>query len=614
MITIQNLTLQRGKKVLFENTSATIFSGQKVGLVGLNGCGKSSLFLLLLKKILPDGGDVYLQSNLKIAYLAQDVPNTSISALQYVMNGDVELLKLLQDLALAEANNHDHKILELHDRIYELGGYTLESRAAKLLVGLGFGLNEHHKAVNAFSGGWRMRLNLAQVLMSRADLLMLDEPTNYLDMDAIIWLERWLQSYDGTLVLISHDRDFLDGVVNKIIYAGNKQLTMYSGNYSDFERQRAEHLSQEQSLHSKQQAQIQHLNKFIDRFRAKASKARQAQSRMKMLERMQLVSITQTESPFNFKFYKPIPCGAPLLDLSKVDIAYGAHKVLSQIDFSLGPQDTIGVLGINGAGKSTFVKTLAQSLSPSSGEICVNKNIKIGYFAQHQVDQLDMSSSPIEHLIELDPTATQQQLRTFLGGFGFGGDMAFGAITNFSGGEKARLVLALLIWQKPNLLLLDEPTNHLDLQMREALAYALQEYEGALVLVAHDRYLLKSVVDQFYLVDKQKVAKFNGDLDDYQKWLLDVRKEQLARDKENAKKITSTQENIKTPKPSSNKINFLETEISKLYAEKAQVALLLGDANIYNQDNKLKLEQYLKQNTVIEEKIKSLEEQWLSLQ
>ncbi|EKE00603.1 MAG: hypothetical protein ACD_21C00318G0003 [uncultured bacterium] len=485
-----------------------------------------------------------------------------------------------------------------------------------MLVGLGFRLDEQQRAVNSFSGGWRMRLNLAQVLMSRADLLLLDEPTNYLDLDAIVWLERWLQNYDGTLLLISHDRDFLDNVVQKILHVSNRKLEMYSGNYSGFERQRAEHLAQEQSLFNKQQAQIEHLNKYINRFRAKASKARQAQSRIRMLERMEKVSITQIDSPFSFKFAKPKTCGAPLIRMDEADISYGERKILSAIDFSLNPQDSIGILGINGAGKSTFMKTLAGVLKASAGEISFNKNLKIGYFAQHQIDQLDMQASPLAHILEFDPNVREQQIRAFLGGFGFQGDLAFHPITDFSGGEKARLVLALLIWQKPNLLLLDEPTNHLDLEMRAALTYALQDYTGALVLVAHDRYLLKATVNEFYLVNDQKVGKFDGTLDDYQKWLLDTRKQQLA-ELDAPKKVVKETVKPQISKPAKNhakQISVLEKELNKLHAEKEKIAVLLADQEIYQQEKRGELEGLLKKSSALEVKIKGLEEQWLELQ
>jgi ATP-binding cassette subfamily F protein 3 len=612
MIALQSVTLQRGNKILFDQASATVFAGQKVGLIGVNGCGKSSLFSLLLQKIPPDTGDLYIQSNIRIAHLAQEMPSTEISALQYVMNGDPILATLMQQLKKAEEDHDDHRIIELHNQLYERGGYTLESRAAKLLVGLGFKLDEQQKTVTAFSGGWRMRLNLAQVLMSGADLLLLDEPTNYLDMDAIIWLERWLQNYDGTLLLISHDRDFLDNVVQKILYVANRKLEMYSGNYSDFEKQRAEQLAQERSLYNKQQAQIEHLNNYINRFRAKASKARQAQSRIKMLDRMKQVSITQIDSPFSFKFIKAKPCGAPLVHIDNADISYGEQKILSKISFSLNPQEAIGVLGINGAGKSTFMKSLAGILEASAGTISFNKNLKIGYFAQHQIDQLDMQASPLDHILKVDPNVREQQIRTFLGGFGFQEDMVFHPITDFSGGEKARLVLALLIWQKPNLLLLDEPTNHLDLQMRTALAYALQDYTGALALVAHDRYLLKAAVNEFYLVNDQKVVKFNGALEDYQKWLFDTKKQQLP--KKPAQEVVVQQDNTKQTRFNAKQIQTLEKEISMLQKEKEKITLRLAEQKIYQPENRFELEKCLKKRAAFEDKIKKQEEKWFSLQ
>ncbi len=620
MIILKDITLRRGSKLLFDHANAAIFARQKVGVVGLNGCGKSSLFSLLLNQTTPDGGDFEIQPNIKIAYLAQEVPNTDISALQYVMNGDQELSDLIKQLKIVEESSHDgHLVTTLHNRLYELNGYDLEARAAKMLVGLGFKIEEQQQAVNAFSGGWRMRLNLAQVLMSRADLLLLDEPTNYLDLDAIVWLEEWLQNYAGTLLLISHDRDFLDNVIEKVIYIGNSKLEVYAGNYSGFERQRAEKLAQEQSLYKKQQAKVEHLNKYINRFRAKASKARQAQSRIKALENMELVSITQIDSPFSFEFQKTKPCSAPLLAMSEVDVSYGKSNVLSGVSFSLNPDDAVGVLGINGAGKSTFMKTLAGVLKVNAGNMFFNRDLKIGYFAQHQIDQLDMQASPMNIIQRVDPLVREQQVRTFLGSFGFCSDAVFRPITHFSGGEKARLVLALLIWQKPNLLLLDEPTNHLDLEMRAALTYALQEYTGALVLVAHDRYLLKAVVNEFYLVDDHKVAKFTGDLDDYQKWLSGARKRQLemAVEKKELVKtpaVITEKVSVKTgAKLNTRRVGLLEAEIKKLHQEKEQIAVVLSGAEIYQQSQRKELEEYLKQSALLEKKIKEFEEEWLRL-
>lgn len=610
MITFQNITLRRGDKLLFEQSSAAIFAKQKVGLVGINGSGKSSLLLVLLNQIALDGGDVFVQKDLRISYMAQDMPNTEASALEYVMEGDSELAVVMQQLKEAESKNDGHLIAELHNRLHELDGYTLESRAAKLLVGLGFKVDEHHKAVNAFSGGWRMRLNLARVLMSSADLLLLDEPTNYLDLDAIVWVERWLRSYPGAVLLISHDRDFLDNVVDKIIHASNHKLKTYSGNYSSFEEQRAEQLTLEQKLYKKQQSQIAHLTKFINRFRAKASKARQAQSRIKMIDKMEKLSITQSDSPFDFKFFTPKPCKAPLIHLDKVDVSYGSHKILRKIDFSLGTQSSIGILGINGAGKSTFMKTLAGLLTPSAGNITYNKGLKICYFAQHQIDQLDMQSSPFDHMIKIDPEAREQQIRGFLGGFGFSRDRVFGKITNFSGGERARLVLALLVWQKPNLLLLDEPTNHLDLDMRETLTYALQDYEGAMVLVSHDRHFLNATVDELYLVDGGKVNKFDGDLNDYQTWLLDGARNKQGNDTSQKSAERNVQpEQKKLPEANKKEIRQVETELNKLLKEKASLAEIFSDSKIYQKENADELEKYLKKSAAVEEKISALEVQ-----
>lgn len=617
MITIKDIAIRCGSKLLFAHANAAIFAKQKVGVVGLNGCGKSTLFSLLLQQITPDSGDLYIQPGIRIAHLSQNVPNTDLSALQYVMNGDQELSDLMRQLEKAEMERDGHLMTMLHNRLYEIGGYDLEARAAKILAGLGFKLGEEKQAVNTFSGGWRMRLNLAQVLVSRADLLLLDEPTNYLDLDAIVWLEEWLQNYAGTLLLISHDRDFLDNVIDKVIYIGHSKLEIYSGNYSDFEKQRAEQLSQEKSRYQKQQAQIEHLNKYINRFRAKASKARQAQSRIKMLEKMELVSITHIESPFTFNFKSTNPCSAPLISMSDVAVSYGENDILSNVSFSLSPDDAIGVLGINGAGKSTFMKTLAGMLKAKTGNIFFNPGLKIGYFAQHQIDQLDMQASPLNMMQRFDPSVTEGQARSFLGGFGFSKDNVFQAIINFSGGEKARLVLALLIWQKPNLLLLDEPTNHLDLEMRESLSYALQEFTGALVLVAHDRHLLGSVVNEFYLVDDHKVTKFDGDLNDYQKWIISARKKQLDVAAPSTTKRKGLVEDkkemqLKAERANLKRMNFLEKEIEKLQDKKAQIAGALADPEIYQPAARQKLAEYLKQSAAIEKKLQELEDEWLA--
>lgn len=517
MITLKNLTLQRGVKLLLDKVSVSIFASEKVGLIGINGCGKSSLFALILGQLQPDGGEISIQSNIRIAHLSQQIPHSDLSAIQYVMRGDQALASLLDQLQRAEVKEDHVKAATLHGKLYEMDGYSAEAKAAKILHGLGFSQPEYAKTVNEFSGGWRMRLNLGSVLMCRSDLLLLDEPTNHLDLDTIVWLESQLQRYDGTLLLISHDREFLDNVIHKVLHVQNQQLDLYTGNYSDFEELRAQKLALEAAAYEKQQAKIEHLTKFVNRFRAKASKAKQAQSRLKALEKMERVSITRMNAPFSFKFYEAAPCSPPLLRFNDIGFSYGDHRVLDHVDFSLDPGDRIGLLGPNGAGKSTLMKLLSGKLKIDVGDSSVTPAIKIGYFAQHQLDQLNLEESAFEHIKPLDKKATEQSIRTFLGGFGFRDEMVFGSITNFSGGEKARLVLAMLVWQKPNLLLLDEPTNHLDLDMRETLDYALQSYTGTLVLVSHDRHLLKSTVDDFYLVYDHQVKKFEGDLNDYQR-------------------------------------------------------------------------------------------------
>jgi ATP-binding cassette, subfamily F, member 3 len=601
MITLQELTLQRGSKILFNSASTAIFAKQKVAIVGINGSGKSSLLSLILGEIQPDAGNINMQNGLRIAHLSQEMPNTNISALQYVIEGDKELAQLLAQEKILQNDQNHPAIAELHHKLFEIGGYSAEAKAAKLLNGLGFEHKLHQKSVNEFSGGWRMRLNLGQVLMCRSDVLMLDEPTNHLDLDAIIWLERWLQRYEGTIILISHDRDFLDNIANKIIHLHNQKLETYSGNYSDFEEQRAEKLNLEKALHTKQQKQIAHLEKFVDRFRYKATKAKQAQSRLKALEKMQKVSLTHIETPFTFSFYSTTKCSSTLLSLEEVSFGYAEQNILNHINFSLQNEDRIGLLGPNGAGKSTFIKLLVGMLQPRHGTITINPNLKIGYFAQHQLEQLDINSTAFEHLKKISAkNILEQELRNFLGGFGFHADMVFQPIKYFSGGEKARLCLALLVAQKPNLLLLDEPTNHLDLDMRAALTYALQDYTGALIVVSHDRYLLRATVNDFYLVYDQKVDKFDGDLNDYQHWLLQTKNIQAT--------TTTTKTNIKI---NHKQIQTLEKKLTKLNLEQEEIEKVLTDHSLYTKENAILLETKLKRLAEIKKDVETLEEQWL---
>ena len=521
MLQISNLTLRHGPEPLLEGANATVFPGHKVGLIGANGTGKSSLFGLLLGRLSVDAGDCSLPADWTIGAMAQEIHELDRLALDYVIDGDKRLRAAEAALSEAEQSGDGDAIGRAHAALDDAGGYTAKARAGALLNGLGFKPDEHQKPVGAFSGGWRIRLSLARALMCPADLLLLDEPTNHLDMETVLWLEDWLKRFDGTLILISHDRDFLDNVVQSVIHIEHRQLTSYTGGYSDFERQRAERLTQQQARFERQQREVAHMQKFIDRFRAKASKAKAAQSRIKALERMEKVAPAHADSPFDFAFPDPPRASNPLIAMDRVDLGYGSKRILGNLSLSLAPGDRIGLLGLNGAGKSTLVRALAGDLLPLSGRLEPCRGLNIGYFAQHQVEQLDLQGSPLLHLQRLAPDHPEQRLRDFLGGFDFRGDMATSSVGPMSGGEKARLVLAMLVWRAPNLLLLDEPTNHLDLDMRHALTMALQGFEGAVVTVSHDRHLLNNTVDDFWLVAHGGVSRFDGDLDDYRRWLAD---------------------------------------------------------------------------------------------
>ena len=534
MLRLTNLTLARGAKRLLEGASLTVHPGHKAGLIGPNGCGKSSLFALIRGELLPDTGDVALPAAWTIAHVAQETPSVDLPAIDFVQNGDRELRDVERAMAAAEAA-HDadphesgEALAELHHRFDAIGGYAARARAATLLAGLGFADARQTDPVASFSGGWRMRLNLAQALMCRSDLLLLDEPTNHLDLDAVLWLEDWLSRYPGTLLLITHDRDFLDAVVGTIVHVDGQKLKSYGGNYSQFERERALQLSLQQASYAKQQRQIAHLTAFVERFRAKATKAKQAQSRVKALERMERIAAAHVDSPFDFRFPSTPIAARQLVRLESVTLGYGDPQreppILAGVSWSILAGERIGLLGPNGAGKSTLLKAVAGTLAPRSGERLTAQALKIGYFAQHQVEQLRTDESPLWHLAQIEPAAREQEMRDFLGGFDFRGDMASAPVGRFSGGEKARLTLALLVRQKPNLLILDEPTNHLDIEMREALAEALQDYDGALVVVAHDRHLLRATTDELWLVADGRVAPFDGDLDDYRDWVLGLRR------------------------------------------------------------------------------------------
>ena len=527
MILLRNLCFGRNGQLLVEDASLQLHPGWKIGLIGANGTGKSSFLALLRDELHAESGDLELPRSWVLAHVAQDTPALPDAALEFTLDGDVELRAIERELAELEAahdDDHDgHRVGELHGRLGEIEGYSARARAAELLYGLGFSDADYQRPVADFSGGWRVRLNLARALMCRSDLLLLDEPTNHLDLDAVLWLENWLKNYAGTLLLISHDRDFLDAVADHTLHLEQCKLKLYSGGYSDFERQRGAQLALQQSMYERQQRERAHLHSYIERFRAKATKARQAQSRIKALARMEDVAAAHVDTPFTFRFRDAGTAPDPLLVVHDGRAGYGDKSVLADIKLTLRPGQRLALLGRNGAGKSTLVKLLAGELQPLSGERVEGKGLKIGYFAQHQLEQLRPDESPLQHMLRLHSRVREQELRTYLGSFDFRGDMASAPCGRFSGGEKSRLALALLIWQKPNLLLLDEPTNHLDLEMREALNLALQEYDGGVVLVSHDRHLLRTTADELWLVADGRVQVFDGDLDDYSDWLAKQR-------------------------------------------------------------------------------------------
>lgn len=620
MINLRNLTLRRGVNVLLNQVNWTIYAGQRIGIIGANGCGKTSLFSLLLQQLSADEGDLEFAKSVKIAYVQQESRAESMSALDYVLDGDSELRALQQQLAIAETAHDGNAIGSLHDKLSAIDAYSAQSRAAQLLDGLGFEHQEQMKAVSSFSGGWRVRLNLAKALMCRSDILLLDEPTNHLDLDAVIWLEQWLTKFTGTLLLISHDRDFLDSTVNHIAHISHKKLKLYAGNYSSFEKQHAAHLMLQQAAFDKQQKKLAHMRSFVDRFKAKATKARQAQSRLKAIERMEVISAVQTESEFQFEFTSPEHCPNPLLQIKQATIGYSDKIILQHLNLSIGPKDRIAILGPNGAGKSSFIKLLANELIAQTGAREEAAGLRIGYFAQHQVDHLHLSDSPLDHLRRLAPTRTELELRQYLGGFAFSGDRVMQAVQHFSGGEKSRLALALLIWQKPNLLLLDEPTNHLDLEMRNALSLALQDYAGAMILVSHDRFLVRSTTDQFMLAAEGELQFFDGDLDDYQQWLLEYRKQQREGQGQRACKLEQVsrkeerQQEAKQRqlrKPLLQAVKKLEDKLAALQQQQTEMDAILSDVSLYEVNNKDKLQKHLAAQALLKKDILRVEDEWL---
>ncbi|MGJ8516113.1 ABC-F family ATP-binding cassette domain-containing protein [Carnimonas bestiolae] len=632
MIAFRQLALVRGGEPLIEPSDLIINDGEKVGIVGTNGAGKSSLFALMLGELAADRGELAITNGARIAHMAQEIDARDRTITDYVLDGDHALRAVEQQIDAAQQAGDDMRYAELLGELEHHDGYTARPRAEQLLVGLGFAQHELDQPLSAFSGGWRMRANLARTLFTPSDILLLDEPTNHLDLDALFWLEQWLVRYPGTLLLISHDRDFLDGVCNRILHFDQRQLVLYTANYSSFERMRAERLASREAERVKQEARRAELEDFVRRFRAKATKARQAQSRLKMLERMGEIAPLRAESPFTFSIDAWDKISFPLLSLDQANIGYAEPPVLKHVRLSLAPGDRIGLLGPNGAGKSTLIKALTGDLPLLSGERVEGEHLKLGYFAQHQVDALDLDASAYLHIQRMSPQSSEQEIRNFLGGFDFRGDDAFAAVGQFSGGEKARVALALIAWQKPNLLLLDEPTNHLDLEMREALTDALARFEGAVVIVSHDRHLMRASVDRFWCVADGQVAPFDGDLDDYQRWLKErgtssgkakaaPEIEQSAAEPE-VESPASTQADKRQQrkqsaaqreqlKPLKKARDAAEKKMSSLQKEMAVIEERLGDQTLYSDENKAKLLQLTQQRGELGTALEDAEQQWL---
>ncbi len=618
MLSFSDIVLRRGPRELLRGVSFTVYSGWRVGVVGRNGTGKTSLFAMILNELNPDAGKVSLPKEISIATVEQEVPATAQTAIEYVLDGDIELRAVQTALASAEIKRDVARITALHDRLSAVGGYAAPARAGKLLNGLGFAAKDQTRAVMDFSGGWRMRLKLARALMRRADLTLLDEPTNHLDLDAVLWLQRLLASSSGTLLVISHDREFLDAVSTHTLHLHGGSAQLYPGTYSQFERIRAERLAQQAAMHARQKKQITHLQSFVNRFRAKATKAKQAQARLKMIERIHQTAPVYADAEFAFGFPEPQHLPPQLLRLDRVHAGYGQQTVLEDVDMSLKPGDRIGLLGPNGAGKSTLVRLLAGELPPRRGELSRASHLTAGHFHQHQLEQLDLHASPLEHLRRLDARAPDQAMRDYLGGFHFCGERAFEVIAPFSGGEKARLALALIIYRRPNLLLLDEPTNHLDLDMRRALELALQDFAGALVLVSHDRHLIGATCDALWRVADRSVTRFNGDLDDYALWLR-------VRDSTSPTELGKTPANS-CPKnqrraaaarrerlrPLRERANRLEARIVTLQANLTSVEERLAEVTLYTEAAKAPLRALLREQGELKKAVISAEEEWLT--
>lgn len=624
MLCLQNLSIRAGVKPLFEGANLNIHPGQKIGLVGQNGVGKTTLFKCLLGEISIEAGNIGIPANWLIGYVEQEVGRPDAQALRYVTFGDTKYAQAQESIEKAEASNDHDLLVKAYDALDKIDGFAVPSKAKQLLYGLGFVESDFTKPMAEFSGGWQVRLKLGRALMQRSDLLLLDEPTNHLDIEAVAWLEQWLKSYQGAILIISHDRDFLDQSVQGIAHIHDQKITFYSGNFASFERQRNEQLMQQQSLHDKQKQQMQHLKSFIERFKAKASKAKQAQSRVKALERMESIAAVQATNPFHFEFIPPLHQPDPMLSLDMASFAYPQKPILDSVDLVLRAGDRIGLVGVNGSGKSTLIKLLVGDLKPSSGKVQISKGVKFGYFAQHQLESLILDKSPLQHLLMLPEAPTDQEARNFLGGFGFSNAQCLDSINHFSGGEKARLALAIIVFQKPNLIILDEPTNHLDMETRDALDMALQDFTGALIVVTHDKHLLSSIADQYWWVHGGKVSRFAGDLDAY----LQARLKQLkqveiesketrpGQTKKQARQINATQRKKVDArlKPITQAVKKIERQLELLQAQQSEYHALMEDSRLYEIENKAQLAQCIKSQAECEGAIEECEMEWLELQ
>jgi len=619
MIILRNITLRRGAKLLLQDANVTVQPGQRLALIGSNGCGKSSLFALLLGELGADAGDIQGMNALRLSHMAQETHASALPAGEYVWRGDAQLARLRDQAASLEAAGAFDQAARVHSELEEIDGYSAERRAQRLLQGLGFAEGAADRAVSDFSGGWRIRLNLARALMTPSDILLLDEPTNHLDLDATLWLQQWLQQYPGTLLMISHDRDFIDATCERILHIERQQLFTYKGNYSDFERMRAERLANQQASYEKQQRRIAQIDDFVRRFRYKASKAKQAQSRLKELERMQTLAPAHIDSPFDFRFPPPARSSDPLLRLDEATLGYGSTAVLTGVDLQLRPGSRYGLLGRNGAGKSTLLKSLIGELPVLAGSRSVGEHVRIGYFDQQQLEALDMQASPALHVQRLSPQAREQDILNFLGGFDFRGEAATSPVAPFSGGEKARLALALVVWQKPNLLVLDEPTNHLDLDMRHAMEVALQAYEGALILVSHDRHMLRNTADELLLVHDGRVDEYREDLEGYERWILSSyrqteKKEGQAPDTSRKEKRQQAATQRDLLRPLRKQLDATEAEMARTEQALHEVREQLGSADLYTEVHKHKLAELLKREGELKLRAQELEDIWLEQQ